>query len=91
MTSIAPIYLPYYVLIDCCMLTCTCIHAKLRKTTFFLGQILNPKMSLFFGTDGVIIKGIKQCQLSKLPPQPCVKSRDKSNEVFDRRIRRWLL
>jgi hypothetical protein len=38
-----------------------------------------------------LIKGIKQCQFSKLPPQPCVKSQDKSNEVFDRMIREWLL
>jgi hypothetical protein len=29
---------------------------------------------------------LKQCQFSKLPPQPCVKSRDKSNEVFDRML-----
>jgi hypothetical protein len=49
MTSIAPIYLPYYVLIDCCMPTCTCTHAKLSKMSFFLGQILNPKTSLFLG------------------------------------------
>jgi hypothetical protein len=46
MTSIAPIYLPYQVLIDCCMPTCTCTHAKLSKTSFFLRQILNPKTSL---------------------------------------------
>jgi hypothetical protein len=31
MTSIAPIYLPYLVLIDCCMATCTCTHANLNK------------------------------------------------------------
>jgi hypothetical protein len=49
MTSIAPIYLTYYVLIDCCMPTCTCTHAKLGKTTFFLGQILNPKTTFFLG------------------------------------------
>jgi hypothetical protein len=49
MTSIAPIYLPYEVLIDCCMPTCTCTHAKLNKTSFFVGQILNPKMSFFLG------------------------------------------
>jgi hypothetical protein len=49
MTSIAPIYLPYQVLIDCCMPTCTCTHAKLSKTSFFLGQILNPKTSFFLG------------------------------------------
>jgi hypothetical protein len=49
MTSIAPIYLPYYVLIDCCMPTCTCTRTKLSKTSFFFGQILNPKTSLFLG------------------------------------------
>jgi hypothetical protein len=40
MTSIAPIYLPYYELIDCCMptCTCTCTHAKLRKTSFFFDK-----------------------------------------------------
>jgi hypothetical protein len=53
MTSIAPIYLPYYVLIDCCMPTCTCTHAKVSKTSIFLGQILNPKTSFFFRTEGV--------------------------------------
>jgi hypothetical protein len=47
MTSIAPIYLSYYVLIDCCIPTYT--YAKLIKTSFFLGQILNPKMAFFFG------------------------------------------
>jgi hypothetical protein len=47
MTSIAPIYLPYQVLIDCCVSTCTCTHTKLSKTSFFLGQILNPKTSFF--------------------------------------------
>jgi hypothetical protein len=31
------------------MPTCTCTHAKLSKTSFFLGQILNPKTSLFLG------------------------------------------
>jgi hypothetical protein len=49
MTSIAPIYLSYQVLIDCCMPTCTCTHVKLSKASFFLGQILNPKMSFFLG------------------------------------------
>jgi hypothetical protein len=49
MTSIAPFYLSYYVLIDCCMPTCTCTQAKLSKTSFFLGQILNPKTSFFLG------------------------------------------
>jgi hypothetical protein len=49
MTSIALIYLPYYVLIDCCMPTCTCKLAKLSKTSFFSGQILNPKTSFFLG------------------------------------------
>jgi hypothetical protein len=49
MTLIAPIYLPYEVLIDCCMPTCTCTHAKLSRTSFFLGQILNPKTSFFLG------------------------------------------
>jgi hypothetical protein len=49
MTSIAPIYLPYYMLIDYCMPTCTCTHTKLSKTSFFLGQILNPKTSFFLG------------------------------------------
>jgi hypothetical protein len=48
MTSIAPIYLPYYVLIDCCMPTCTCTHAKLSKMLFFLGQILNLKRHSFW-------------------------------------------
>jgi hypothetical protein len=37
------------VLIDCCMPTCTCTHAKLSKTLFFLGQILNPKSLFFWG------------------------------------------
>jgi hypothetical protein len=37
------------VLIDCCMPTCTCTHAKLSKTSFFFGQILNLKMSFFLG------------------------------------------
>jgi hypothetical protein len=49
MTSITPIYLPYYVLIDCCMPTCTCTHAKLSKMSIFLGQILNPKTPFFLG------------------------------------------
>jgi hypothetical protein len=49
MTSIAPIYLTYQVLIDCCMPTYTCKLAKLSKTSFFLGQILNPKTSFFLG------------------------------------------
>jgi hypothetical protein len=49
MTMIAPIYLPYLVLIDCCMATCTCTYIKLSKTPFFLGQILNPKTSFFLG------------------------------------------
>jgi hypothetical protein len=49
MTSIAPMYLTYYVLIDCCMPTCTCTHTKLSKTSFFFGQILNPKTSFFLG------------------------------------------
>jgi hypothetical protein len=49
MTSIAPMYLTYYVLIDCCMPTCTCTHTKLSKTLFFFGQILNPKTSFFLG------------------------------------------
>jgi hypothetical protein len=35
MTSTAPIYLSHYVLIDCCVPTCTCRHAKLSKTSFF--------------------------------------------------------
>jgi hypothetical protein len=35
MISIALIYLPYYMLIDCCMATCTCKNAKLSKMTFF--------------------------------------------------------
>jgi hypothetical protein len=48
-TSIDPIYLPYHVLIDCCMPTCTCRHVKLSKTSFFLGQILNPETSFFWG------------------------------------------
>jgi hypothetical protein len=52
MPSITPIYLPYYVLIDCCIPTCICTHTKLSKTSIFLGQILNPKTS-FFGTKGV--------------------------------------
>jgi hypothetical protein len=52
MTSIVPIYLSYYVLIDCCMPTYTCIHGKLSKTSFFFGQILNLKRH-FFGTEGV--------------------------------------
>jgi hypothetical protein len=47
MTLIAPIYLSYLVLIDCCMPTCTCIHAKLSKTSFFFGQILNLKHHSF--------------------------------------------
>jgi hypothetical protein len=47
MTSIALIYLPYYVLIDCCMPICTCTHTKLSKTSFFFGQILNAKTSFF--------------------------------------------
>jgi hypothetical protein len=37
------------------------------------------------------MKSIKQSQFLKLPPQPCVKSRDESNEVFDRMTRGWLL
>jgi hypothetical protein len=49
MTMIAPIYLPYLTLIDCCIPTCKCTHAKLSKTSFFLGQILNLKTSFFFG------------------------------------------
>jgi hypothetical protein len=49
MSLITPIYLQYYVLIDCCMPTSTCTHAKLSKTSFFLGQILNPKTSFFLG------------------------------------------
>jgi hypothetical protein len=49
MTSIAPIYLPYEVLIDCCIPTCTCRHAKLSKTSFFLGQIFNPTTSFILG------------------------------------------
>jgi hypothetical protein len=49
MTSVVPIYLSYYVLIDCCMPTCTCTHAKLSKTSFFFGQILNPKTSFLLG------------------------------------------
>jgi hypothetical protein len=31
------------------MPTCTCTHAKLSKTSFFLGQILNLKTSFFLG------------------------------------------
>jgi hypothetical protein len=38
MISIAPIYLPYYVLIDCCMPTYTSINAKLSKTSFFFDK-----------------------------------------------------
>jgi hypothetical protein len=53
--QVAPIYLSYQVLIDYCMPTCTCTHVKLSKTSFFLGQVLNPKTSLFFGTEGVCI------------------------------------
>jgi hypothetical protein len=49
MTSIAPIYLPYYVLIDCYMPTSTCTHAKISKMSFFFRQILNPKTSFFLG------------------------------------------
>jgi hypothetical protein len=49
MTSITPIYLPYLVLIDSCMPTCACTHAKLSKTSCFLGQILNPKTISFLG------------------------------------------
>jgi hypothetical protein len=45
MISIAPIYLSYQVLIDCCMPTCT--HDKLSKTSFFWGQILNLKRHSF--------------------------------------------
>jgi hypothetical protein len=60
MTSIAPIYLPYYVLIDCCIATCTCTHAKLSKTSCALGQILNSKTPFFFWTEGVLpIGGIR--------------------------------
>jgi hypothetical protein len=47
MTSIAPIYLSYHVLIDCCVPICTCTHVKLSKTSLFLGQILNPETSFF--------------------------------------------
>jgi hypothetical protein len=49
MIMISHIYLSYLVLIDCCMPTCTCTHAKLSKTSFFLGQILNHKTSFFLG------------------------------------------
>jgi replication initiation and membrane attachment protein DnaB len=46
---VTPIYFSYLVLIDCCMPTCICTHAKLSKTSFFSGQILNPKLSFFLG------------------------------------------
>jgi hypothetical protein len=49
MTLTTPIYLPYYVLINCCMPTCACTHAKLSKTSFFWGQILHPKTTFFLG------------------------------------------
>jgi hypothetical protein len=63
MTLIVHIYLPYYVLIDCCMPTCTCTHAKLSRTSFFLGQILNLKTSFFFWTEGVCPFCVQQCKL----------------------------
>jgi hypothetical protein len=40
------------VLIDCCIPTCTCTHAKLSKTSLFFRQILNLKRHSFV-TDGV--------------------------------------
>jgi hypothetical protein len=39
MTSIAPVYLPYQMLIDFCMSTCTCTHAKLSITTLTLTSL----------------------------------------------------
>jgi hypothetical protein len=47
MTLVALIYLPYLVPTDCCMSTCAYAHAKLSKTTCFLGQIMNPKTTFF--------------------------------------------
>jgi hypothetical protein len=81
MTLTAPIYLPYYVLIDCCMPTCTCTHAKLSKTSFFLGQILNPKMSFFLGrreyTFAVqnLSKIKRSFRLNKANPGACSRTR----------------
>jgi hypothetical protein len=55
MISIAPIYLPYLVLIDCCMPT----------SDMLFGQILNPETKSFFGTDGeyVLLSHLVNCKL----------------------------
>lgn len=47
MISIALIYYPYMVLIDCGMSTCTCTHVKLNIIIYFIGQILNRRMIYF--------------------------------------------
>jgi hypothetical protein len=76
------------VLIDCCKPTCTCTHAKLSKTSFFLGQILNPKTSFFLGRREYAISRfifqtlkrnhcnilMKHCEHSKLQLETCGKT-----------------
>jgi hypothetical protein len=47
-------------------------------------KIFNCLRYLYYS---ILMKSIKQSQFLKLPPQPCVKSRDESNEVFDRMTR----
>jgi hypothetical protein len=69
MTLIVPIYLSYYVLIVCCMPTYTCTHAKLSRTSLFLGQILNLKTSFFYldgGSMSLLCSAMQADNLSNL-------------------------
>jgi hypothetical protein len=65
MISTASIYLSYYVLIDCCMPTCTCKHDKLSKMLFFLKQILNFKTSFFLRRE-YVCKRLKEIVVTTL-------------------------
>jgi hypothetical protein len=67
------------------MSTCACTHAKLDKTSFFFGQILNPKTSIFFGTEGVglfdllstgYVRSRYDCQIGVLLPPSLTSAAD---------------
>jgi len=59
MTMFAPIYYPYLALIDFCMH----MHFLNRVRWRCLGQILNPRVTCFFGTEGV-----SNCPKPRLTP-----------------------
>jgi hypothetical protein len=53
MISIAPVYLLYLMLIDCCICSYTHTHTKLSKTTCFLRQISSHETTCFFNRESI--------------------------------------